>query len=132
MRRVCVALLVALAACGDNGSEPDDPVFDGTWTGVYTNNASTVAFQAELQLNQNGDQITGGLATSSGRSATVSGTVSGDQLEATFTYTDGCAGTATVTADLVDERVPPELTGTYVSTDCVGETTGTFALTKQE
>jgi hypothetical protein len=81
------------SACGDaDGSGPDEEFLDITRT----------------------------LTTNAGRSATVSGSVSGDRLEATFAYTDGCAGTATTTADLVDERVPPELTGNYTSTDCVG------------
>jgi len=127
-----VTLLVALAACGDNGGEPGAGSFEGTWTGSYTNSLSSVALQAELQLTQDGDEVTGTITTSSGRSATVTGTVSGDQMEATWAYTDACAGTATTTADLLDERVPPDLEGDYTSTDCLGETTGDYALTKQE
>jgi hypothetical protein len=88
-------------------------------------------FQAELELSQDGDDITGSLITNSGRSATVSGSVSGDRMEATFTYTDECDGTATTEADLVDETDPPTLTGTYSSTDCLGETTGGYSLIKQ-
>lgn len=132
MRRPVVAILVALAACGDNGGEPDASDFDGTWAGSYTNSLSQTPLQAQLQLSQDEDQVTGTLSTSSGRTASVSGSVSGDRLEATFTYTDGCDGTATTTADLLDERVPPELTGDYSSDDCLGETTGSYDLTKQE
>lgn len=130
MRRI--VLLVMLAACGGNGGEPNPTDFDGTWAGSYTNSTSPTALQAELQLDQSGDQVTGTLTVSSGRSATVDGSVSGDQLEATFTYTDGCEGEATTTADLIDERVPAELEGTYSSSDCVGETTGAYSLVKQE
>jgi hypothetical protein len=130
-RFVGLALIVVLSACGDS-SEPDEPQYEGTWTGSYTNSASPdVGFQATLQLSQDGDDITGTLTTNAGRSATVSGSVSGDQMEATLTYTDGCNGTATTTADLGDETVPPSLTGTYSSTDCVGETTGGYSLVKQ-
>jgi hypothetical protein len=126
-----VLILLVSSACGDS-SEPDDPQYQGTWTGSYPNSASPdLVFQASLQLSQDGDDITGTLTTNAGRSATVSGSVSGDQMEATLTYTDECDGTATTTADLVDETVPPSLTGTYSSTDCVGETTGGYDLVKQ-
>jgi hypothetical protein len=126
-----LALIVLLSACGDS-SDPDEPQYQGTWTGSYTNSASPdVAFQATLQLSQDGDDITGTLTTNAGRSATVSGSVNGDRMEATLTYTDGCDGTATTTADLVDETDPPSLTGTYSSADCVGETTGGYSLLKQ-
>jgi hypothetical protein len=126
-----LALIVLLLACGDS-SDPDEPQYQGTWSGSYTNSASPdVVFQAALQLSQDGDDITGTLTTDAGRSATVGGEVSGDQMEATFTYTDECDGTATTAADLVDETDPPSLTGTYSSTDCLGETTGEYSLIKQ-
>jgi hypothetical protein len=131
IRFLGLALIVLLSACGDN-SEPDTPQYQGTWTGSYTNSASPdLEFQAELELSQDGDDITGSLITNAGRSATVSGSVSGDRMEATFTYTDECDGTATTEADLVDETDPPTLTGTYSSTDCLGETTGGYSLIKQ-
>jgi hypothetical protein len=133
IRLLGLALIVLLSACGgDNGSGPNEESLEGTWVGDYTNTASPgVVFQGVLQLSQDGEQVTGTLTTNAGRSATVSGSVSGDRLDATFTYTDGCDGTATTTADLVDERVPPELTGNYTSTDCVGETAGGYSLVKQ-
>lgn len=132
MKRAYVALLVALVACGDdNGSEPGEDSFDGTWVGTYTNSESDVTASAELQLSQNDEQVTGTLTTGTGRTATLTADVSGDVLEGTFTYTDECEGTATTTADLVDEVDPPELSGVYSATDCEGESTGSYELTKE-
>jgi hypothetical protein len=68
----------------------------------------------------------------SSRSATVSGEVSGDQMDATFTYTDECGGTASSTADLSDDTVPPTLTGQYAAIDCLGESSGEFDFIKDE
>jgi len=132
IRLLGLALIVVLSACGDDdGSGPEEEQYEGTWTGSYTNSATSVEFEAELELTQDGDDISGTLTTNGGRSATVSGSVSGDQLDATFTFTDGCGGTATTTADLVDETDPPSLTGTYSADDCSGETTGGYSLVKE-
>jgi hypothetical protein len=132
MRFRGVAFLVLLVACSDDGSGPEERQFEGTWTGSYSNSASTVPFTAVMDLAQDGNAVTGTLSVSSGRAASVSGTVSGDQLEATFTYTDGCAGSATSTADLVDETIPPSLEGSYSSDDCQGETSGSYNLVREE
>jgi hypothetical protein len=52
--------------------------------------------------------------------------------ELTFTYTDGCGGSAISTAELIDETVPPSLEGTYTSIDCFDETSGGYSLIKEE
>jgi hypothetical protein len=85
-----------------------------------------------MELSQTDDAVTGTLTTTSNRSATVSGTASGDQIDFTFSYTDGCAGTATSTADLVDDTVPPSLDGSYTSDDCFDQTSGEYSLIKEE
>ena len=96
IRLLGCALIVLLVACGDDdGSGPTDEVLTGTWSGDYTNSAQpAVIHEGVLQLSQNGQEVTGSLTTSGGRSATVSGSLSGDLLEVTFTYTDACGGTA--------------------------------------
>ena len=129
-----MALMVLLWGCGDDdGNGPGDRQFEGTWTGTFTNSLTpTQEFQATLDLIQTEDEVTGTLTTTSGREASVSGTVSGDQLEATFTFTDDCSGSATSTADLIDETVPPSLEGSYIAEDCLGETDGEFSLLKEE
>jgi hypothetical protein len=128
MNRACVALLMTLAACdGGDGSDPGFGPFEGTWAGTYTNNADTTVVQAELQLSQSDDQVLGTIIVA-GREASLSGTVTGNRLEASWAYIDVCGGQVTTTADLVDDR----LVGTYESVDCEGTTTGAYTLTRQE
>jgi hypothetical protein len=121
-----VALLLALVACssGDGGSPVVGPL-EGRWAGEYV--IDTTAIQAEMQLVHSDDQVIGTLILDSGREASVSGTVNGNRLEASWGYIDQCGGQATTTADLVGER----LLGAYESTDCNGTTTGEYDLTKQ-
>ena len=130
MRRIMLAVLVGLACSDESG--PDVPQLQGTWIGTYTNSAAPgTVYEGVLQLTQDDETVTGTLTTNAGRAASVSGSVSGDRLTATFTYTDGCAGTASTTADLADDQVPPVLTGNYTSSDCLGETSGGYSLEKQ-
>ena len=137
MRWIALALVLmawGLVACGggDDSSGPEPEQYTGTWIGPYTNTAMPgVTAEGVLQLTQDGDEVTGTLTTNVGRSATVRGEVSGERLEARFTYTDGCVGTAETTADLIDEEVPARLTGNYTSNDCVGETSGGYNLSQQ-
>ena len=132
MRIRGLALVILLWGCGDDGSGPDENQFEGTWTGSFTNSLSTEEFEATLELSQDEDAVTGTLSTTSNRSATVTGTASGDQLELTFSFTDACGGSATSTAELVDETIPPSIDGTYTSDDnCFGESTGEYSLIKE-
>jgi hypothetical protein len=82
-----------------------------------------------LQLTQNGDDVTGTLVTTNGRTGTVSGSVSGTRLTATVELTDVCGGTSETTADITDDGT--RLVGTYEADDCLGNYTGTFDLEKQ-
>jgi len=125
------AALVVLPACDGDGSAPAPPSdYTGTWVGDYTVSVQPgVTYQGTMLVTQSGNSITGTLSTSAGRTADVSGTISGRQLTATFTYTDGCVGGATVTAQLsVDLQT---VTGAYQSNDCLGSYSGTFVLSKQ-
>jgi len=132
MRRLTiVGLAVLLSACGGSGgSGPAQRPFEGTWTGSYTNSVSGQA-TATLQLTQEGQTVMGTLTTSVGRRATMGGTVSGDQVEGEFAFTDDCGGTATTTAMLRDEVEPDALSGTYAATDCFGDSGGGYSLVRQ-
>jgi hypothetical protein len=133
MRCVTLGVALFLVACGGgDGTGPGPQQFEGTWVGSYTNTVEPQAFTASLRLTQDGQDVTGSLATSNGRTASLEGTANGgDVLTATLRYTDGCHGTVTTTATLHDELSPDELTGDYTSSDCVGETSGTFRLIRQ-
>jgi hypothetical protein len=134
MRIGGLALVILLWGCGDDdGSGPDESQLDGTWIGSFTNSAfPTQEFEAVLELSQADDEVSGTLTTTLDLSATVSGTVTGDQLELTFSFTDVCSGSATSTAELVDETIPPSLEGTYSSDDCLDGTSGEYSLIKEE
>lgn len=129
-RLLVVGFALFYAACGSS-TGPATRQFDGTWAGEYTNSTSPQPFTATLHLTQDGQSLTGSLATSAGRTATLAGTVTADTLEATLTYTDTCKGTVTTRAVLNDEALPNELEGTYSSSDCVGTTQGTYRLLEQ-
>ena len=91
--------------------------------------APGTTYQAVLQLTQSGNSVSGTLTSTAGRSARVSGTISGTRLSATFTFTDGCAGTASSTADIT--AAATTLVGNYSATDCVGQYSGGYILTRQ-
>jgi hypothetical protein len=130
MRRAYVALLVVLAACKDgDGGDPGFGPFEGTWVGDYVNMTDTTVVQAELLLSQSDDQVLG-TSVVGGREASVSGTVSGNRMEASWIYADQCGGQVTTTADLVNGGTT--IAGTFESSDCGGAATGEYTLTKQE
>jgi hypothetical protein len=130
MRWLSLVLVAAAVGCSDS-SGPGAVQIEGTWAGDYTNTETPgVIYEAVLQLNQDGTEITGSLTTNAGRSATiVNGQVDETRFSATFEYTDECAGTAEMTADVVEGTT--SLVGNYTSTDCVGPTAGGFNLAKQ-
>jgi hypothetical protein len=82
-----------------------------------------------MQLTQTGSSVSGTLVTSGGRSANVTGTLTGTRLNATFAYTDGCIGGASSVADVLQN--PTRLIGTYSSNDCLGFTSGDYFLDRQ-
>lgn len=126
MRRLAAAL-VLLVACS-NGSEPDNNLqVAGTWSGNYTNSASPTPFQAVMELQQEGTEVTGTIATTANRTGVVDGQVDEDALTAVITYTDGCTGSAETTAVVEGSN----LVGQYTSTDCVGETVGSYTLSRR-
>ena len=134
MRRTLLAAVVALAlsACGGDGDGGTDPTLDltGTFIGEFTASIQPGSvFEETLQLTQDGDDVTGGLNTDSGRTGTFEGTVSGTRLTGTVTLTDLCGGTSETTADITDDG--NRLVGTYEADDCLGQYTGTFDLEKQ-
>ncbi|MBP2647259.1 MAG: hypothetical protein H6Q77_883 [Gemmatimonadetes bacterium] len=129
---ICLAAALAvLPACGDGGSAPTTPAnYTGTWVGDYTVSLQPgVTYVGTLVVSQTGSSITGTLTTNAGRTANVSGIISGRHMTATFTYTDGCVGSASATANLSADG--QTVTGQYQSTDCIGSYTGTFVLRAQ-
>ena len=130
--RVCLAAaLVALPACSDDDNGPSTtPDFNGTWVGEYTVSLQPgVTYEGVLTVTGSGSTYTGTLSTSAERTADVAGTVSGGRLTGTFTYTDGCDGSATFSASLSSDG--ERVTGSYQSNDCIGSYTGTFSMAKQ-
>jgi hypothetical protein len=138
MQRFAVVALLAVMGCGDGegivsviGPPTGTAPFAGTWRGSYTNTAELgTVFTAVMQLTQTGNSVSGTLTTNEPRAANVSGTVTGNRLNATFAYTDGCVGGASTVADLVQN--PTRLIGTYTSNDaCFFNTSGDYFLDRQ-
>lgn len=128
------AVSLALCACGgdsDGGNGPSGALnIAGTFIGDYTATVDPgTVYQGVLQLSQSGSNVSGTLTTNAGRSANVSGSISGTNLTATFTFTDGCSGSASTTADITSSAT--RLTGNYTANDCLGGYTGGFILDKQ-
>jgi hypothetical protein len=134
MRTIVPAGVVALVlgACGGDGDGGNGPGVNitGTFIGEYTASLTPGEVYTEtLQLTQNGDDVTGNLVTTNGRTGTVTGSVSGTRLTATVDLTDVCGGTSETTADITEDGT--RLVGTYEADDCLGSYTGTFDLEKQ-
>ncbi len=127
------AILIAslLAACGSDATSPSPTVdVTGTFIGDYTATVTpATVYQGVLQLAQTGGTVTGTLTTNAGRSANVSGHMSRARITATFTFTDGCNGTASATVDATNNGT--QLSGNYSANDCAGQYTGGFLLLKQ-
>lgn len=136
MRKMLVGAAIGLTlwACGGDSGGTTGPTntilnITGTFIGDYTASVDPgTVYQGVLQLTQTGSTVSGTITTNSGRSASVAGSVSGTRLTATFTFTDGCTGSASVTADITNGT--SRLTGNYSANDCVGSYTGGFLLNK--
>ena len=129
IRYSALTAVLLLAACGDGGTGPEINV-TGTYIGNYTaTSAPGVVYEGVFQLTQSGSQVTGTIVTNTGRSANLSGSISGSRITATFTYTDGCAGSASTTIDISNSGT--QLSGTYTATDCTGTYSGGYSLTIQ-
>jgi len=127
------AATLALSACGgDSGGTtgPSVPNIAGTWSGTYTASVNPgVVYQAVFQLSQSGANISGTFTSNAGRSANLSGSISGTRLTGTSTFSDGCTGTASNTADITNNAT--RLTGNYTANDCIGAYSGGFVYNKQ-
>lgn len=111
---------------GDGPSQSQS--LTGTWQGTYsTSLVSTTG--ATATLIQNGSSLSGSFVGSNGYSATVSGSVSGSNVQFTLTSTvPGCSGSFIGTANLSGAT----LTASFQGSDCLGtHTNGTATLTKQ-
>lgn len=116
--------------CSKSATGPGNGVsLTGTFIGDYTASANPgVIYQGVLQLTQAESHVTGTLTTNAGRSANFSGDVSGSRLSGTLTFTDGCSGSATSTADIADSG--RRLAGNYSASDCLGPYTGGYLLVR--
>ena len=79
---VLLAITVGMWGCGDGESEFVDVT--GIWLDVATDGSSVT-----VTLAQSGSELSGTFRTDSGWVGTVSGTVSGDEIGFTYTYSDG-------------------------------------------
>ncbi len=132
MRNFFAAFIAAstLWACGGDGAGPNTPNLTGTFSGDYTVSLDPgTIYQAALHLTQNGSAVSGTLTTNAGRSANVTGSVSGTRLTGSVTFTDGCGGAASTTADITNNGT--RLIGNYTANDCLGQYTGTYTLIRQ-
>ena len=130
MRLTAAMLFVLIAghAC-EPSTAPNVPL-----TGVYSGNFTVSfrpqsVFQGTLRVTQHETEVSGGLTTTSGRSADVSGSVTGAHFTGTITFTDGCVGSASTTANITNRgRL---VAGHYSAQDCSGHYTGSYSLTKE-
>jgi hypothetical protein len=135
MRKLLISTAVSLALCacgGDNndGTGPTSLNITGTFIGDYTATIDPGSvYQGVLQLTQHVSNVSGSLTTNAGRSANVSGSLSGTRLTASFNFTDSCGGSANATADITNGAT--RLTGNYTASDCLGTYSGGFILDKQ-
>ena len=119
-----------LWACGGDSAGPNTPNLTGTFIGDYTVSLDPgTIYQVTVHLTQNGSAVSGTLTTDSGRSGNVTGSISGTHLTASVTFTDGCGGTSSNTADITNNGT--RLTGHYTANDCIGQYTGDYTLIKQ-
>ena len=125
-----VGLTAVLLVAGCGGLTGPEIDVTGTYIGNYTaTSAPGVVYEGIFQLTQSGSQVTGTLATTNGRSANISASISGSRITGTYTFTDSCGGSASTTADVSSSGT--QLTGTYTTTDCTGTYSGGYNLTKQ-
>jgi hypothetical protein len=131
-----IAAAVLLAGCeeGDGLSAILGPVVPsvpglsvtGRWAGDLSSSRDPfVLFPSVLQLSQSGNNVTGTLTISTGRTAAFNGTLSGSRITGSFSFTDVCGGNATTTADVIGTT---RLNGTYNLNDCSGTSTGGYVL----
>lgn len=99
----------------DTSSPPRD--INGTWTDIAGDGSATT-----IVLVQSDNEITGTLSDEEGRTGTITGTIYGDRLEVTYTYSDGHV---IYNAAIVDDN---GMSGTFWSAD--GSRNGTWSATR--
>ena len=130
MRLTPAMLFVLVAGHGCEPSTAPTVPLAGVYSGNFTvSSQAQSTFQGTLRVTQHETSVSGGLTTTSGRSADVSGSVTGAHFTGTMTFTDGCVGTASMTANITNGG--RQVAGHYSAQDCSGHYTGTYSLTKQ-
>jgi hypothetical protein len=103
--------------------------FGGTFSGKYTLPfiySLGIPIKGTLNLNQNGNQVTGTLVTDTDRRADLRGVVQGSQLVGKLIFDDSCAGEGSLIADL--SPAGDLMTGKYRVSDCNGKYSGRYKL----
>jgi hypothetical protein len=97
----------------------------GTFVGEYTVSTEPgTVYSAALVLSQAGRDVVGQLTTDAPRTGLVSFLFDDSTLTGELEFTDDCAGSANVTANI--QSVGDRIVGSYSATDCSGSYTGTF------
>lgn len=128
MRRIVIAVVLALA-CGGDSSGPATDV-EGLWRGTITSSAS-VSYEVLLDLQQDGAAVDGTYVTSFYGTGTVDGHVEDRTFTFAITVTSpGCPGSVagTATVDDTDREMVISYSG---STSCGGPESGHGVLTRQ-
>lgn len=101
----------------------------GTFVGEYTvSTEPDTVYPAALVLSQAGRDVCGEFTTAALRTGLVSFVTDGLTLTGGLEFTDDCAGSASVTANIEDGG--DRIVGSYSASDCSGEYTGTLDMVK--
>jgi len=139
------AVLLGLASCqrvGPSVGEPSSPAprpaepraetrvadVGGDWDATLRLEGNPEGIPGVLVLRQEGGGLTGSFSSPLGVNAAVTGSVVGGTVALTLSYNIECAGTATLVGAVDGDRGQVE--GTVEISDCTGEVTGTFELTR--
>jgi hypothetical protein len=126
--------LLLLSACSEGSVDTDDPVAPanaaGTFKGPFTSSRNPGTHEATLILTQAGRNVSGTFVSNENNATfQVSGEVTGTKLMAQFGRGGNCVANTEAEIDITQNGTV--LVGTYVTTDCVGQYSGAFTLTKQ-
>jgi len=126
-----LSLLTLLISCGGGSNTPSSRTLTGTWSVTVTSQAFNASGTATIQLQQNGNSVTGSASltgTPCATSAPLTGTISGSDLSFQLSENGQVVTlTGTVNSSLTS------MSGTYSapSGGCTNGDFGTWSATKQ-
>ncbi len=121
-----VCLLLLVSGCKQSTTS-DDYDMTGAWSGTIRIASLGISSVINFALTQSGGTVTGTYTTDRGRTGTFSGTLSGDKLTGTMTFTDACAGTGSIDGTMKNAN---SMDGAGSITDCNGTNSHTIAITR--